>query len=86
MNGFHNKANSKWIKIRAKINEINSYGINKKYNWKDIKSELKNTHRCFSTLFLGNRPLQFSKSKISSILQSLGPSKKTNQKQTKNIF
>ena len=35
---------------KTKINEINSYGINKKYNWKDIKSELKKTQRCYNKL------------------------------------
>ena len=39
MNGLHNKASTKGIKIRTKINEINLNGINKKYNWEGIKSE-----------------------------------------------
>ena len=44
MNGLLNKASSKGIEIRAKINDLYSYGINKTYSWEEIKSELKNIH------------------------------------------
>ena len=44
MNGLLNKASSKGIEIRAKSNDLYSYGINKTYSWEEIKSELKNIH------------------------------------------
>ena len=41
MNGLHNKGSSKGIEIRAKINEINSYGINKNITGKTLKVNKK---------------------------------------------
>ena len=44
INNLFNKANAKGIRIRVRPNELYSYGLEKTYNWEDIKYELKKIH------------------------------------------
>ena len=57
-----NKANSKGIEIKAHVNELESYGLDRTYNWEDIKHDLDRInfgHKKMVIVFIDNNLERF---------------------------